>query len=99
MKSLHALLIAGAFFIAGHGAASAYSADVFAVCKLNPKGDNFLALRAGPGSKHKMLAKLTTGTKVMDWDRLGKWYKVSVGGPNGREGWVYADYLCLIEDH
>ncbi|MCA0921126.1 SH3 domain-containing protein [Pseudooceanicola nanhaiensis] len=77
----------------------AYAPDVFAVCHLNPNGDNFLALRSGPGSSHPMRAKLGPGTKVWDWERRGKWYRVSVGGVNGPEGWVYADYLCLIEDH
>lgn len=79
--------------------AYAYSADVFKVCRLDPNGDNFLALRAGPGSSHKMIAKLGPGTVVMDWDRKGKWYLVTVGDVNGMEGWVYANYLCLIEDH
>lgn len=99
MRSFQTLLVASALLIAGHSVASAYSSDVFAVCRLNPNGDNFLALRSGPGSSHKMLARLKPGTRVMDWERRGKWFKVTVGDPNGREGWVYADYLCLKEDH
>jgi len=79
--------------------AQAYSPDVFKVCKLDPNGDNFLALRSGPGSSYQMLEKLGPGTEVMDWERRGKWFRVSVDHVNGREGWVYSAYLCLTEDH
>lgn len=91
--------MASAALLISHSMGNAYSADVFKVCRLNPNGDNFLALRSGPGSTHRMLARLNPGTTVMDWERRGKWFKVTVGGVNGREGWVYSDYLCLIEDH
>lgn len=77
----------------------AYAPDVFRVCGLNRNRDNFLALRAGPGSNYQMLERLGPGTVVMDWERRGKWFRVSIGDVNGREGWVYASYLCLIEDH
>ncbi|MEI4235374.1 hypothetical protein V8324_21335, partial [Roseovarius sp. D22-M7] len=40
----------------------AYAPDVFKVCGLNPNGDNFLALRAGPGSNYQMLERLGPGT-------------------------------------
>jgi len=79
--------------------AQAYAPDVFEVCGLDPSGDNFLALRTGPGSNYQMLERLGPGTVVMDWERRGKWFRVSIGDVNGREGWVYASYLCLIEDH
>ena len=79
--------------------AQAYSADVFRVCRLDPNGDNFLALRSGPGSNYRMLDRLGPGTIVMDWERRGRWFRVSVGSVNGREGWVYSSYLCLVEDH
>ena len=79
--------------------ARAYAPDIFQVCGLDPIGDNFLALRAGPGASYRLLERLGPGTVVMDWERRGAWFRVSVGDLNGREGWVYASYLCLIEDH
>lgn len=68
------------------GEARAYAADVFEVCRLDPNGDNFLALRSGPGASYTMLARLGPGTIVMDWERRGNWFRVSVGGPNGGPG-------------
>lgn len=77
----------------------AYAPDVFEVCGLNPKGDNFLALREGPGPSYRMLLKLEPRTVVVDWDRKGDWYLVTDAEATRFEGWVYAKYLCLIEDH
>ena len=99
MRAILSLLFGLALTLVFVVPAQAYAPDVFSVCGLDPNGDNFLALRAGPGSSHAMLARLGPGTVVMDWERRGNWYRVSVGDVNGTEGWVYAAYLCLIEDH
>ncbi|MGI9480371.1 MAG: integron [Hyphomicrobiaceae bacterium] len=43
------------------------------VVGLNPKGDNFLAVRSGPGSRYKMRDKLREGQMYFDCDAHGKW--------------------------
>ena len=48
------------------------------VQKLDTKGDNFLALRAGPGANYKMLAKLKSGQKVAMCDSKPGWLGVVV---------------------
>ena len=80
-------------------AARAVSVDIYAVCGLDPNGDNFLALRAGPSSNTPMLRKLGPGTRVEDWGRRGNWMQVDVQAPGRTTGWVYTGYLCLVEDH
>lgn len=99
MKHFAAIAIAGLVAIAPGARVDAYSASLFAVCGLDPNGDNYLALRTGPGSGHAKLQELGPGTKVWDWERRGNWYRVTVDTVNGREGWVYAGYLCLLEGH
>lgn len=82
-------------------ASRAVTYDVYAVCRLNPQGDNFLALRSGPSSSSAMLAKLGPGTEVYeDWEigRRGKWMPVFVEGWQ-LKGWVFTDYVCQISDH
>lgn len=65
---------------------------------LDPKGDGFLAVRAGPGSKHAMLDKVRNGAIVNLCDRRGDWLGVvyshetrdcGVGTPWPRRG-VYS---------
>jgi len=43
------------------------------VVGLDPQGDNFLAVRAGPGSKYKTIDKISGGQSYSDCDRHGKW--------------------------
>ncbi|ETX13536.1 hypothetical protein OCH239_09665 [Roseivivax halodurans JCM 10272] len=99
MRLLSTLFICATAALFVPQTAQAYAPDVFVVCGLDPDGDNFLAMRAGPGSDYRMLERLGPGTVVMDWERRGSWFRVSVGDVNGREGWVYSAYLCMIEDH
>ncbi len=58
---------------------------------LDPNGDNFLAVRAGPGSDHAMIDRLREGdvVEVIAFD--GAWRGVRYGG--GRLGWVHGDWL------
>ncbi len=81
------------------------------VSGLNPKGDNFLAVRSGPGSSYKMIDKLHTGDRVWMFDRKGDWIGVAYGaaeiecspikkdkaydGP-GRPGWVHKKFVTLL---
>lgn len=52
------------------------------VYRLNPDGDNFLAVRAGPGSAHRMTDKLHSKDLVFMCDERGAWIGV-VYGPDG----------------
>ena len=81
------------------------------VTGLNPKGDNFLAVRAGPGASYKIRDKLSSGMRVWMFDQKGNWIGVVYGskeigcppikrdkvydGP-GKSGWVYKKYVRLI---
>jgi hypothetical protein len=81
--------------------AQAVSYDVYRVCRLDPQGDNFLALRSGPSSRSAMIAKLGPGTEIFEdslTDRRGKWVPV-ITSDWQLEGWVFADYICLTEEH
>lgn len=78
---------------------------------LNPDGDNFLAVRAGPGTDHAMIDKIHTGDQVWMFSERGKWIGVVYDsdeiscspiatdkvydGP-GRRGWVYGKYIRVI---
>ncbi|MEM1201544.1 MAG: integron [Pseudomonadota bacterium] len=52
------------------------------VYRLNPDGDNFLAVRAGPGSAHRMTDKLHSKDLVFMCDESGAWIGI-VYGPDG----------------
>lgn len=43
------------------------------VVGLDPNGDNFLAVRSGPGSGFKIVDKIHTGQQYFDCDSSGKW--------------------------
>lgn len=43
------------------------------VAGLSSQGDNFLAVRSGPGSKNKMIDKITTDREVILCDSKGNW--------------------------
>lgn len=46
---------------------------------LNPRGDNFLAVRAGPGARHRMLDKLHTRQLVFVCEERGGWLGIVYG--------------------
>lgn len=86
-------------------AAWAYSGEYYVTCHLDPNGDNWLALKAGPDIGSQRLAKLGPGTFLMTWDPepVGAWRKVSVvAAPTdgaqvtGPSGWVHTSYICRI---
>ena len=87
------------------GTAHAYSGDGYQVCRLDPQGDNFLALRAGPGSGHAMIMRLPPGTVVEERGSPtnGKWLPVVVEHTPQQtflrdlpSGYVFGDYLCPL---
>lgn len=65
---------------------------------LNPNGDGFLALRAGPGTKYQQIGSLRNGDAAfLAAGCRGRWCYVENGVINGREsrfrGWIY-DKWC-----
>lgn len=48
---------------------------------LNPRGDSFLAVRAGPGSKYPMIDRLYNGNQVYFCDKHGEWIGIVYGEP------------------
>jgi len=63
------------------------------VSGLDPSGDNFLAVRSGPGSQYRKLDELHTGDVVRTCDRQGDWIGIYYPNLNGRSGWVHGSYL------
>ena len=79
------------------------------VDNLDPNGDNFLAVRDGPGTHHRMLRKLFTGDRVHICATRGSWLGVVYGpGDCGistpiprrsayagpcRSGWVHRSFI------
>ncbi|WP_454748612.1 SH3 domain-containing protein [Ciceribacter selenitireducens] len=58
---------------------------------LDPAGDNFLALRTGPGSGYPMILPMGPGTFVNVLRRNGKWLFVEL--EDGTRGWAYGSYI------
>ncbi|MBV2183614.1 MAG: SH3 domain-containing protein, partial [Rhizobium sp.] len=58
---------------------------------LNPAGDNFLALRTGPGSSYPMILTMGPGTSVRVLRRNGRWLFVELD--DGTRGWAYGSYI------
>ena len=50
------------------------------VAGLDPNGDNFLAVRSGPGTRNRQIDTLHTGDLVAVCDQSGQWYGVVYGG-------------------
>jgi hypothetical protein len=61
------------------------------VSGLNPKGDNWLALKDAPDLNANRLLKLPPGTPLTPLARQGEWIKVSLD--DGQEGWVFSKYV------
>jgi hypothetical protein len=49
------------------------------VTRLDPKGDNFLAVREGPGTRYGKLDEIHTGDALHICDQKGKWFGVVYG--------------------
>lgn len=48
---------------------------------LNPRGDGFLAVRTGPGSKYPMIDRLYNGNQVYFCDKHGEWIGIVYRDP------------------
>jgi len=77
------------------------------VTGLNPYGDNFLAVRSGPGSRYAMINTLHTGDRVLVCGYAGSRWKniyygpdcyLSAGEPSGycNSGWAAGRYLVPV---
>lgn len=85
--------------------AHAVSEKAFSVCRLDPNGDNFLALRSGPSSNNPIIMRLPPGTVVEERGSPtnGKWLPVVVEHTPQQQflrdlpsGYVWGDYLCPL---
>ena len=81
------------------------------VVGLNPNGDNFLAVRSGPGTDYNILDKIHTNDEVWLFDYKDGWIGIVYGtrsvncspiksdkpysGP-GKRGWVWEKYVTVI---
>lgn len=78
---------------------------------LNPSGDNFLAVRSGPGTKYRMSDKLGPGDEFWICSERGGWVGIvygrndcGVGSPARSgpyrgpcsSGWVHGRYVSVI---
>ena len=104
MTIFKSLLGAAAFGVALASSALAYSGEVYAVCKLNPDGDNFLALRTCGSTKCPTTHRLGPGTFLLSWNPHSErgWRQVTVmrntneSSATGPSGWVYEKYICEV---
>ncbi|MCY6381059.1 SH3 domain-containing protein [Hoeflea prorocentri] len=124
MRKLFAGIILAASVVLGPALAEeldipvmVWAADDLATCSfgvvtgLDPSGDNFLAVRAGPGSGHRMLNKINTNDEVWIFDENNGWFGIAYGSPDincspasadrpyigpGKTGWVFGKYVKII---
>ena len=83
----------------------AYSGEQYVVCKLNPNGDNFLALRQCGSSSCRMMAKLNPGTFIYtlnprserNWREVVVQRNIQDHTYKGPSGWVYDKYICRVQ--
>lgn len=88
------------------GSALAYDGEVYTVCKLDPKGDNYLSLRSCPSSKCREKLRLRPGQFVLTIDPSPErgWRAVFVmrdindeRAYEGPQGFVSNKYICYVD--
>jgi hypothetical protein len=62
------------------------------VTNLDPNGDGFLSVRAGPGTQYRKLDELRNGDVVSTCGSQGPWVAI-VYGPSKKKGWVHGKWL------
>jgi len=103
-KILSGIALISLGLMVGMPNAQAYSGEQFVVCKLNPNGDNFLALRTCGSSNCRMIAKLRSGTFVTSLEptAVRRWREIVVQrgiqdqSYKGPSGWVYDKFICEV---
>jgi hypothetical protein len=97
-------ILASALLLAGP--VLAYDGEVYAVCKLDPKGDNYLSLRSCPSSKCPEKLRLRPGQFVLTIDPSPErgWRAVFVmkninddRAYEGPQGFVANKYICYVD--
>ena len=85
--------------------AQAYDGELFVVCGLNPRGDNYLSLRACGSTRCAEIMRLGPDTPLRSWEPWdeGGWrhvdvlpYLDAVHGGNYVSGWVFQKYICPV---
>ncbi len=61
------------------------------VAGLNPRGDNWLALKTGPSIDASRIAKLPPNTFLKVVSKEGEWLRVEL--EDGRTGWVFSKFV------
>jgi hypothetical protein len=105
MSRLKTTLSALALALMSAAPLSAYSGEIYTVCKLDPNRDNFLALRSCGSSKCHLIQKLGPGTflHTLEPHSDGRWREVIVKrhlqdeSYSGPKGWVYDRYICKVQ--
>jgi uncharacterized protein YraI len=72
---------------------SAGAARAEYVCGVNPNGDNFLALRAGPGSNYTEVDRMAERTVLTVLEVRSPWLYVRQDD-NGLTGWAHRRWIC-----
>ena len=72
--------------------AQAASCAASVVAGLDPNGDGFLAVRAGPGTGYRKIDELHNGNMVRTCAAYGAWVGVYYDQPR-RKGWVHGTWL------
>lgn len=105
MKHPFAFLVATFIAMCTAVVVFAYDGEQYVTCRLDPNGDNFLALRSCGSADCTMLKKLGPGTFVITTEPTGTdgWRPVivqtdmqdwSYAGPSG---WVFEKYICQVD--
>ncbi len=62
------------------------------VTGLDPQGDNFLALRSGPGTQYQLLQQMPPNTVLTVLESYGSWLRVEL--EDGSSGWAFGTYIA-----
>jgi hypothetical protein len=61
------------------------------VTGLDPRGENFLALRTGPGTAYRTIYRMGPDTVLTVLQRRGPWVRARL--EDGTEGWAFGEYI------
>ena len=92
------LSLAASIMLSG-ATARAWDGEWFHVCRLNPRGDNYLSLRTCPSTRCREIFRMGPGTRLEALDpyivRGWRHVRIEPGQPGaGLTGWAYGRYLC-----
>lgn len=68
------------------------------------RGNGFLAVRNGPGSRYQQIGEVYLGDEISVWNRRGRWYQIACmsgictrpyWGRPSPQGWVHGRYLSI----